>query len=238
MTFVPIPAIDIRGGRCVRLRQGDFGQETVYGDDPVAMARHWQDEGAKRLHVVDLDGARSGERANAEVVERVLQAVGIPVQIGGGVRAVDSARALLDAGADRVIVGTAAVEHPDRLADWLTALGAGRLIVAVDAHGTRVASRGWQTTTDLELATFCQQLAKLGVQRVLYTDIARDGVLNGPNIDGTRAIAKILPVLASGGVSSAEQLRALAEAGAEGAIVGSALYTGKLRLTEALAAAC
>ncbi len=143
---------------------------------------------------------------------------------------------MLDAGADRVIVGTAAVEHPDQLGEWLATLGSERLIVAVDAHGSRVASRGWQSTTELELTPFCKQLRALGVQRVLYTDIGRDGMLEGPNLEQTRAVAEVLTVLASGGVSKPEHLRELAEAGAEGAIIGSALYTGKLRLQEALAA--
>jgi phosphoribosylformimino-5-aminoimidazole carboxamide ribotide isomerase len=218
------------------LRQGDFSQETIYGDDPLAMAQRWQDEGAPRLHIVDLDGARDGVRANAAVIDRLLHSVSVPVQLGGGIRTLEIAQELIAAGADRVIIGTAAVEQPDALAEWFSALDAARVVVAVDARGTRVASRGWQTASDLNLATFCQQLAQLGVVRVLYTDIARDGVPEGPNVDATRAVANILPVLASGGISSAEHLRALADAGAEGAIIGTALYSGKLRLGEALAA--
>ncbi|HET6316531.1 MAG TPA: 1-(5-phosphoribosyl)-5-[(5-phosphoribosylamino)methylideneamino]imidazole-4-carboxamide isomerase [Chloroflexota bacterium] len=236
MPFTPIPAIDIRGGRCVRLRQGDFSRETIYGDDPVAMAQRWQDEGAPRLHIVDLDGARDGVRANASVIDRLLHTVSVPVQLGGGIRTLETAQELIDAGADRVIMGTAAVEHPDALGAWLAALGAARVVVAVDARGTRVASRGWQTASHLDFTTFCQQLAQSGVARVLYTDIARDGVSDGPNVEATRAVAKILPVLASGGISSAKHLRALAEAGAEGAILGTALYSGKLKLEEALGA--
>jgi len=238
MKLVVIPAIDIRGGRCVRLRQGDFSQETVFGDDPVAMARQWVSEGAARLHIVDLDGARDGVRANAEVIERLLRAVSVPVQVGGGVRTLEAGHELLAAGADRVIVGTAAVERPDQLSHWVSALGAERLVIAVDAHGQQVAARGWQSTSSLELAPFCHLLVGVGVQRVLYTDIGRDGMLGGPNVEATREVAQILPVLASGGVASLEHLRELAGAGAEGAIVGSALYSGKLRLQEALVAAC
>jgi phosphoribosylformimino-5-aminoimidazole carboxamide ribotide isomerase len=234
--FTPIPAIDIRGGRCVRLRQGDFAQETVFGDDPVLMAQRWQAEGAPRLHVVDLDGARDGERENAAVIERLLQAVGVPVQVGGGVRSIAAAQDILAAGADRVIAGTAVVEHPEQLSQWVTALGAERLIVAVDARGGRVAARGWQSTSELELTAFCQRLQAMGVQRVLYTDIGRDGMLDGPDVEGTRQVARTLKVIASGGVAASEHLRALAEAGAEAAIIGSALYTGRLRLEEALAA--
>jgi phosphoribosylformimino-5-aminoimidazole carboxamide ribotide isomerase len=235
MTIEAIPAIDIRGGRCVRLVQGDFGRETTYGDDPVAMARHWQDEGATRLHVVDLDGARDGVRANAALIERLIANLGIPVQVGGGVRTLDDARDLLAAGADRVVMGTTAVEHANQIRPWLLALGAERVIVAVDARGERIASRGWQNVSDLELVPFCQALADLGVQRVLYTDVARDGVLDGPNIDLTRRVAQVLNTIASGGVSRVEHLKALAEAGAEAAVIGTALYTGALRLEEALA---
>ena len=238
MPFTPIPAIDIRGGRCVRLRQGDFLRETVYGDDPVAMAQRWQAEGAQRLHVVDLDGARDGVRANAGVIAALIQGVSVPVQVGGGIRTLADAEEVLTAGADRVIVGTAAVEHSDQLSHWVSALGSQPLIVAVDAHGVRVATRGWQSASDVELLSFCQVLKLQGVERVLYTDIARDGTLQGPNIEVTRSVAEVLNVLGSGGVATVEHLRALADAGAEGAIIGSALYTGALKLEEALAAAC
>ncbi|HLZ27878.1 MAG TPA: 1-(5-phosphoribosyl)-5-[(5-phosphoribosylamino)methylideneamino]imidazole-4-carboxamide isomerase [Chloroflexota bacterium] len=234
--FQPIPAVDIRAGRCVQLVQGDFARETAYGDDPAEMARHWQAEGAQRLHVVDLDGARDGVRGNAAAISKLLASVDIPVQVGGGVRSLATARALLEQGADRVVVGTAAAEHPDVLTAWIEALGAERLIIGVDARNARVATRGWQNLTDLDVPGFCQALVQAGVRRVLYTDVGRDGMLGGPDIDGTRAVAKIVGVLASGGVSSAEQLRALKAAGAEGAIIGSALYEGRLTLSEALAA--
>jgi phosphoribosylformimino-5-aminoimidazole carboxamide ribotide isomerase len=235
MTCEAIPSIDIRGGRCVRLVQGDFARETTYGDDPVAMAEHWQAQGAARLHVVDLDGARDGIRANAALIERLIASVAIPVQVGGGVRSLEGARALLAAGADRVVMGTAAVEHADQIRPWLLALGHERVIVAVDARDDRVAARGWQTVSDLALLPFCQALADLGVQRVLYTDVARDGGLDGPNIARTRQVAQVLRVIASGGVSTIEHLRQLADAGAEAAVIGTALYTGALKLEEVLA---
>jgi phosphoribosylformimino-5-aminoimidazole carboxamide ribotide isomerase len=235
MTCQAIPSIDIRGGRCVRLVQGDFARETTYGDDPLAMAEHWQARGATRLHVVDLDGARDGVRANAALIERLIDALAIPVQVGGGVRSLDDARALLAAGADRVVMGTAAVEHADQIRPWLLALGGERVIVAVDARGDRVAARGWQSVSDLALLPFCQALADLGVRRVLYTDVARDGVLEGPNIERTRQVAEVLSVIASGGVSTVEHLRQLAVAGAEAAVIGTALYTGALKLEEVLA---
>jgi phosphoribosylformimino-5-aminoimidazole carboxamide ribotide isomerase len=236
--FAPIPAVDIRGGRCVRLVQGDFARETSYADDPAEMARHWQAEGAQRLHVVDLDGARDGICSNADVIRRVLSSVDIPVQVGGGIRSLETARALLDDGADRVVVGTAAAEHPETLSTWVDALGAERLIVGVDARDGRVVTRGWLQTTEVTVLSLCRRLIAAGVCRVIYTDVARDGLLGGPDIPGTREIAKLLSVIASGGVSTVEQLRALAETGAEGAIVGTALYEGRLTLSEALAAAC
>ena len=236
--FTPIPAVDIRGGRCVRLVQGDFARETQYADDPAEMARHWQAEGAQRLHVVDLDGARDGVRANADVIRRLLRSVEVPVQVGGGLRSLDSARALLDDGADRVVIGTAAAEHPETLSGWVDALGTERLIVGVDAREGHVLTRGWLSATDVSVLSFCQTLAAAGVGRVIYTDVARDGLLGGPNIPGTREIARILGVIASGGVSTVEHLRLLAQTGAEGAIVGTALYEGRLSLGDALAAAC
>ncbi len=231
----PIPAIDIRGGRCVRLVLGDFNRETRYGDDPVAMAQRWQDEGATRLHVVDLDGARDGVRANAEVIQRLIAEVSVPVQVGGGIRTLDDARDLLLAGADRVVVGTTAVERSDQIGQWVSAVGAERLIVAVDANDDHVATRGWQVTSAVELLPFCHQLKSRGVQRVLYTDVGRDGMQSGPNIERTRQVAAVLKVVASGGVASVSDLQALAHAGAEAAIIGTALYTGALRLEEALA---
>src|SRR5436305_925087 len=173
--FEPIPAIDIRGGRCVRLVQGDYARERVYAEDPVEMARHWAAGGAPRLHVVDLDGARDGSGANRSVIGRILQAVPVPVQVGGGVRALTTAEALLAEGADRVVVGTAAAEHLDGLSEWVAQLGPERLVVGVDARDGLVATRGWTETTPLEATSFCHSLAELGVVRVLYTDIARDG---------------------------------------------------------------
>jgi len=236
--FTPVPAVDIRGGRCVRLVQGDFSRETRYADDPSEMARHWQSQGAQWLHVVDLDGARDGVRANAAAIARLLTAVDIPVQVGGGIRSVDTARELLDAGAARVVVGTRAAEEPDALAEWIAALGADRLVVGVDARDGRVATHGWTTVTDLTVTTLCERLAGFGVKRVVYTDVGRDGILGGPNVEVTREVARVIGVIGSGGVSTVGHLQALAEAGAEGAIIGTALYEGRLSLKEALSVAC
>jgi phosphoribosylformimino-5-aminoimidazole carboxamide ribotide isomerase len=236
--FTPIPAVDIRGGRCVRLVQGDFTRETRYADDPAEMARLWQDQGASRLHVVDLDGAREGVRANAAAIATLLRAIRIPVQVGGGVRSLETARALLDDGADRVVIGTRAAEDPDALGEWIGALGAERLVVSVDARDGMVATHGWQTITDVPVLELCARMAGLGVRRVVYTDVGRDGVLSGPNVETTRQLTTIIAVIGSGGVASVDDLRALAEAGAEGAIIGTALYQGRLKLSEALAVAC
>lgn len=236
--FTPIPAVDIRGGRCVRLVQGDFARETRYADDPAEVARLWESEGAQRLHVVDLDGAREGARANAAVIRRVLRAVKIPVQVGGGIRSVETARALLEDGADRVVVGTRAAEDPSAMADWVATVGADRLVVGVDARDGHIASHAWQTVTDVDVVDFGERLSALGVRRVVYTDVGRDGLLGGPNLETTRALAKILNVIGSGGVASIDDLRALAEAGAEGAIIGTALYEHRLTLADALAVAC
>jgi phosphoribosylformimino-5-aminoimidazole carboxamide ribotide isomerase len=238
VSFVVIPAVDIRGGRSVRLVQGDFHRETVYAEDPVDVALRWQAEGAERLHVVDLDGARDGSRANADSVRRLLAAVSIPVQVGGGIRALAAAGELLEQGAERVVVGTAAVELMDELADWVEVLGPERLVVGVDAKHGRVQTRGWLTSSDVEAVALCRALTSMGVRRVLYTDIERDGTLSGPNVSATRELVQAsgLRVLASGGVSRIQHLLELAQAGAEGAIVGTALYDGQLSLREALAA--
>jgi phosphoribosylformimino-5-aminoimidazole carboxamide ribotide isomerase len=202
------------------------------------MARHWAGQGAQRLHVVDLDGAREGVRANAEAISRLLRGVTIPVQVGGGVRSLETARSLLDAGADRVIVGTRAAEDPDGLAEWVGVLGPERLVVGVDARDGRVATHGWITLTEVSVTDLCAQLSRVGVRRVVYTDVGRDGLSGGPNVEMTREVSRILTVIGSGGVSSVAHLRALAEAGAEGAIIGTALYEGTLQFKEALTAAC
>jgi phosphoribosylformimino-5-aminoimidazole carboxamide ribotide isomerase len=219
----------------VRLVQGDFSRETRYADDPAEMARHWETQGAQRLHVVDLDGARDGVRANASVIAKLLKAIRIPVQVGGGVRTIEAARELLELGADRVVVGTRAAEHPTLMAEWIEELGAERLVVGVDARDGRVATHGWAKAVDDDVLTFCQRLGEQGVRRVIYTDVSRDGLMSGPNVDVTREVAKRIGVIGSGGVATLDHLRALAAVGAEGAIIGTALYEGNLTLSEALA---
>ncbi|MBI3910369.1 MAG: 1-(5-phosphoribosyl)-5-[(5-phosphoribosylamino)methylideneamino]imidazole-4-carboxamide isomerase [Armatimonadetes bacterium] len=236
--FEVIPAIDLRGGRCVRLRQGDYARETVYGDDPVAMARRWEAEGARWLHLVDLDGARAGQPAQLETVRRVAAAVRIPIQLGGGLRDTDAVRAALDAGAERAIVGTTAAEDPERAGRLFQEFG-DRLILGLDAREGRVAVRGWEAASDWDAVILAQAMTAAGARRIIYTDICRDGMLVGPAVESTRRLAEAVPVpvIASGGVSALEDIRRLAELaplGVEGVIVGRALYTGQVHLAEAL----
>lgn len=233
-----IPAIDIRGGRCVRLAQGDYARETVFGDDPSAMARRWAAAGATRIHVVDLDGAREGRQANAAAVRAVVEAVDVPVQTGGGIRSLEAVQATLDAGLDRIVLGTAAVKDPALLAQAV-ALAGQRLIVSVDAREGRVSLEGWTEATDLDAVEFVARMADAGVARVVYTDILRDGVTDGPNFAMYERLTAVTPlaVVAAGGVGSVDDVRRLAECGVEGAIVGRALYTGDIDLGAALEAA-
>ncbi len=234
-----IPAIDLRGGRCVRLRQGDFERETVFSGDPLAMARRWQDQGGPRLHLVDLDGAATGEPAHLEVISAIVAALDIPVQVGGGIRSAATARAWLEVGVERVVIGTAAVRDPDMVRDVCRVHGNHRVVVSVDARDGMVALQGWTEASEVSVLELAHRMAELGVKRLLYTDIARDGMLTGPDLDTNARLAREtgMAVLASGGVSSVEDIRQLAATGAEGVIVGRALYTGAVSLPEAVAAA-
>jgi phosphoribosylformimino-5-aminoimidazole carboxamide ribotide isomerase len=235
--FELIPAIDLRGGRAVRLLQGDYDQETVFGDDPVAIARRWEAEGAARLHIVDLDGARTGEQTQLEVIARIAAAVAIPVQVGGGLRDAAAVERVLAAGAARAILGTAAAD-PRVAAPLLTRYGE-RLIVGIDARDGRVAVRGWRETLDRDAMDLARELAAAGARRFIVTDIGRDGMLQGPNLEAMHRMSEAVPVpvIASGGVARVEDVRALAALSClEGVIVGRALYTGDLSLPAALAA--
>jgi phosphoribosylformimino-5-aminoimidazole carboxamide ribotide isomerase len=234
------PAIDLRGGRCVRLTQGAFDQETVYGDDPVAMARRWEAAGARWLHVVDLDGARAGVPVQAAIVAAICAAVRIPVQVGG-LRTEAAAAAALGGGAARVVVGTAAVADPT-LCRALCRAHPGRIVVGLDARDGVVRVAGWTEGGGATAAELAARVGAEGAAAIVYTDIARDGMQCGPDLDGTRAVARAagVPVVASGGVGSVDHVRAvaaLAADGVAGVIVGRALYTGAVRLEDALAAA-
>lgn len=232
-----IPAIDIRGGRCVRLFQGDYARETVYSDDPVAVARRWADEGAERLHVVDLDGAAGDGPRNLEAVSRIVASVAIPVQLGGGLKSRKDVEVALAAGVERVILGTAAVATPWLVEDLVLQFGA-RVVVGIDARDGMVAVRGWRETSDVPALALAKEMVARGVLRLIYTDISRDGTLAEPNYDALRQlIASVdVPVIASGGVAKIAHLLRLRELGAEGAIVGRALYTGDVVLAEAIRA--
>jgi phosphoribosylformimino-5-aminoimidazole carboxamide ribotide isomerase len=236
--FEIIPAIDIRGGKCVRLIQGDYARETVFGEDPVEMARRWADEGAGRLHVVDLDAARTGEPANLEIVRRIAAVVSVPVQMGGGVRTRDAVVRTLDAGVDRAIVGTTAAGDPETARLLFSEFGE-RLVLGLDARDGRVAVAGWRETTAWDAAELAREMAAAGARRLIYTDIAADGTGAGPSLESTRRLAEALPipVIASGGIGSPAHVAAvagLAPAGVEGVIVGRALYTRAVRLPDVL----
>ena len=237
-----IPAIDIRGGRCVRLDQGDYDRETVFDDDPVAVARRWEKAGARRLHVVDLDGARDGKPQNEDVIRRVIEAASVAVQVGGGVRDVAAIERYVKAGADRVAMGTAAVKDQTMLVNAVS-LFRKRIIVGVDARDGMVATEGWREVSAVRALDLVRQLSEFGVERIFYTDISRDGMLGGPNfpaiqevVEHAAGLPSPMAVIASGGVSAVEHLKRLRLIGVEGAIIGKALYTGALDIGEALAA--
>ena len=230
-----IPAIDLRGGKCVRLYMGDYDKETVYGDDPVEVARRWQEQGARRLHVVDLDGALLGEPANLDVISNIVRSVNIPVQVGGGIRRILTAERLLQLGVARVILGTAAVDDPNLVAEACHCFGEA-VVVSLDAQNGVVAVRGWKAHSTVPVADLVDRMAEAGVRRFVYTDIGRDGTLTEPNFEAVADLLKktTLPVIVAGGVSSVEHIRRIKALGAEGVIVGKALYSGDVDLNEAI----
>ena len=229
-----IPAIDLKDGQCVRLKQGDMDQSTVFGDDPAAVARGWVDKGARRVHLVDLNGAFAGQPKNELAIKRILKEVGgeVDVQLGGGIRDLDTIERYLDAGLAYVIIGTAAVKNPGFLQDACSAFG-GHIIVGLDAKDGKVATDGWSKLTGHEVVDLALKYQDYGVEGIIYTDIGRDGMLSGINIDATVKLAQALtiPVIASGGLSNIEDIRALCaveEEGVEGVICGRSIYTGDL----------
>jgi phosphoribosylformimino-5-aminoimidazole carboxamide ribotide isomerase len=233
------PAIDLRGGKCVRLRQGDYQRETIFGDDPAAMAQHWVDQGGQCLHLVDLDGARSGQVENWDSLRAILDAVDVPCELGGGIRDEATIRRLLDLGMARLVVGTLALKQPD----WFRRMChqfPGRLALGLDARGGMVATEGWLDTSKTSATTMVREFAEAPLAAVIYTDIETDGMLAGPNLS---ALAEMLratdaPLVASGGVTTCDDISRLAELGVEGCIIGRALYEGTLSLPDALARAC
>ncbi len=233
-----IPAIDLRGGHCVRLRQGDFDQETVFGDDPAAMAARWESEGAGRIHLVDLDGAKVGRPVNVEAVRAILDRVRVPCQLGGGIRDEATSAAWLEAGIERVVVGTQALRDPE----WFGRMAndyPGRLLLGLDARDGRVAAEGWLETSGVDALSLALQFDALPIAGIIYTAIARDGMLEGPNLESTAALAKAVrsPVIASGGVGNLQDIERLATLPIAGCIVGRALYDGRFTLSSALLSA-
>ena len=238
-----IPAIDLKDGHCVRLKQGDMDQSTTFGEDPAAMARKWVDAGARRLHLVDLNGAFAGQPKNKGAIQAILKEVGadIPVQLGGGIRDLDTIEKYLDAGMRYVIIGTAAVKNPGFLKDACSAFG-GHIIVGLDAKDGKVATDGWSKLTGHEVVDLAKKFEDWGVESIIYTDIGRDGMLSGINIDATVKLAQALtiPVIASGGLGSMqdiERLCAVESEGVEGVICGRAIYSGDLDFAAAQARA-
>lgn len=231
-----IPAIDLRGGMCVRLRQGDYDRETVFGDDPAAMAAHWESEGASLIHLVDLDGARAGRPVNVEPVRRILGRVTVPCQLGGGVRDQSTIAEWLDAGLQRVIVGTQALRDPAWFRKMIEVYP-GRLVLGLDAREGKVAAEGWLETSLVEASMLARQFDGLPLAGIIYTDISRDGTLEGPNLEATRELAEQVrtPVIASGGVGRLQDLDKLAGLPLAGCIVGRALYEGRFTLPQAIA---
>jgi phosphoribosylformimino-5-aminoimidazole carboxamide ribotide isomerase len=230
-----IPAIDLKGGKCVRLYQGDYAQETIFSEDPVAIAQKWHEQGARRLHVVDLDGAASGEPRNLDVIEAIVKVTGLPIQLGGGIRTEETVIKLLSIGIQRVILGTIAIEQPD-LVKKLCLQFHQAIIVSIDARDGLVATRGWKQPTTVSAIDLAKKLSMMGIPRIQYTDISRDGTLTEPNYAAmAELISNVkLPVLAAGGITILEHLQKLKLLGIEGAIIGKALYTGNIELKEAL----
>ena len=235
-----IPAIDLKDGQCVRLIQGNMHQATVYSNDPAAMARQWADQGAQFLHVVDLNGAFEGEPKNLAHVEAIVNAVSISVQVGGGIRSLDTVRMYLGAGAKRVVMGTTALRHR-QLVEEILEVFPGRVVVSIDAKNGLVATDGWKTVTDITAREAIKSLAGLPLAAVMYTDIAKDGMMAGPNIPSLKIMIEVspVPIIASGGISNLDDIKAIKALGPqiEGVILGKSLYEGMIDLAEAIATA-
>lgn len=237
--MIILPAIDLKAGRCVRLEQGLMDKDTVYHEDPAAQARIWQEQGGEYLHIVDLDGAFAGIPKNREAIRAIVEAIDIPAELGGGIRDLATIKAYLELGIERVILGTVAKENP-ALVQEACRLFPGRIVVGIDAKEGLVAIRGWADVTEKRATELAKEMEGFGVAAIIYTDIARDGMMQGPNIEATKALAESIsiPVIASGGVSSLADIRnllAIEASGVSGVITGKAIYTGALDLRAAVA---
>ena len=236
--MIIIPAIDLKGGQCVRLSQGEMGRATVYSDDPAEVARRWQSLGAQRLHIVDLDGAVSGEPKNRVAVKSIRSCVSMQIELGGGIRNISTIEEYLSAGVDYIILGTAAIKNPGFLEESCKNF-AGKIIIGIDARGGMLSVQGWTENTAIRAVDFAQQLDRSAVAAIIFTDISRDGMLTGPNIESTAQLAQAvtIPVIASGGVScmaDIEKLLEIESLGVQGVITGRALYTGDIDLKECI----
>ncbi|MCB4790615.1 MAG: 1-(5-phosphoribosyl)-5-[(5-phosphoribosylamino)methylideneamino]imidazole-4-carboxamide isomerase [Elusimicrobia bacterium] len=236
--MIVIPAIDIRSGNCVRLSQGKIDAETVYSKDPVFIAKLWQAKGAKRLHIVDLDGAFGGAAKNTDILEKIRKEVTIPIEFGGGIRSMNSVDMVMDMGIDYIILGTIAIYNPDVLRAALEKYGT-KVMVGIDASDNKVAIGGWKEVTTVDAIELAQKMKEMGLKEIIYTDIKKDGMLQGPNIESIRKMAKQskLNIIASGGMSNLEdikKIKALEKDGVSGAIIGRALYTDAINLEEAI----
>jgi phosphoribosylformimino-5-aminoimidazole carboxamide ribotide isomerase len=237
--MIVIPAIDLKDGKCVRLEQGLMDRDTVFNDNPGAQAKAWQDQGAELLHIVDLDGAFAGEPKNRSAIEAIVKAITIPSQLGGGIRDIATIEAYLALGLSRVIIGTAAQRNPELVREACLKFP-GQIVVGIDAKNGMVAVQGWAELTDITAIDLAKKFEGFGVSAIIYTDISRDGMLQGPNLEATRALAEAvsIPVIASGGVSSLkdiENLMAIESSGVTGVITGKAVYTVAIKLAEAVA---
>lgn len=235
MSFEVIPAIDIKGGKCVRLFKGDFAQTTVYDDDPAAVAERWESLGARRLHLIDLDGAAAGHPRSQDVIGRIVGRTRLPVQMGGGVRDAEALASYVAMGVDRVMLGTVAVQKPELVADACRRFG-GHVVVAVDSLDGYVATHGWLEKSSMPTLEFVKEMIALGVERFLFTDVSRDGTLTEPNYEAIVELVEGVgkPIIAAGGIASVEHLSRLRDIGVESAVVGKALYTGHVDLRRAL----
>lgn len=232
--MIIFPAIDIKDNSCVRLTQGDFDKVKVYSEEPVDVAREWEGEGAEFLHLVDLDGARDESFGNKKSIERIVENVNIPVQIGGGIRSMEKVKYLMELGVNRVILGTVAIENPDLVKELLYVYGDGRIVVSIDAKDGKVATRGWEVVSEVDSIELCKKLEVMGVKTIVYTDISKDGMLQGPNFEIYEKLLQEtdLDVIVSGGVSSMEDIEKLKKINPYGVIIGKAFYDNLLNFKE------
>lgn len=233
------PAIDIIDGACVRLVRGDYSKKTKFADDPCKVAKKWESDGGEFIHIVDLDGAKSGTMPNFELICRIAAAVNVPIEVGGGIRNMEAVEKYLGGGVERVIIGTSALNDPEFVDEAVRRFG-GRIAVGIDAKDGMAAVNGWEEVSSVPAVELAKKMSGLGVKNIIYTDIATDGMLNGPNVAAMAEMVSAVPdvnIIASGGVTSAEDVAALRETGVEGAIIGKALYTGRITVAAAMAAA-